>query len=178
MIPAGPVALARRILRPVLLLQDGLAWLGFRLAMLAVAYLTLTTAGEVVMRYAFRSPSGWAPDTSAVAFAFIAFLAAPELTRSSGHAAMTFVVQSAPPPVSRWMARAALAAGFGVCALIAWFGLIETRRQIAGGVMMIAVTPIPKWLVTGAIVYALASSALYFLRHLAASFRAPGTEPA
>ncbi|MFN3937707.1 MAG: TRAP transporter small permease [Gemmobacter sp.] len=167
---AGPVATARKFLTQLLRLHDGLTRATFWAAMAAVAYLTAATAIEVVLRYVFRSPSGWAPDTSAVAFAFIAFLAAPELTRSCGHASMNFVVERAPAWLSVWMVRLSLLAGAGVCALLTWFGAIETQRQVLRGVMMISVTPIPKWLVTGAIVYGLGSSALYFLRALAASF--------
>lgn len=171
--PGGPVATARAALGPVLRLQDGLSVLTFWIAMAAVAYLTAATAMEVVMRYVFRAPTGWATDTSAVAFAFIAFLAAPQLTRTSGHASMTFVVQYAPGSLALWMTRISMLLGFGVCALLSWFGFFETLRLISRGVTMIAVTPIPKALVIGTIVYGLASSSLYFLRHFMASFLPP-----
>lgn len=174
----GPVSLARTVLGPLLRLQDCLSLLTFWGAVLAVAYLTMATAIEVVMRYAFRAPTGWAPDTSAVAFAFIAFLAAPQLTRTSGHASMTFLLESAPNALGLWMTRLSLLIGFFVCGLLTWFGYFETLRLIRGGVTMIAVTPIPKALVVGIIVYGLASSALYFLRQLVASFLPPQTEAA
>lgn len=172
MTPNGPVALIRAVLAPVLRLQDGLSLLTFWVAMAAVTYLTAATAIEVVLRYAFRAPTGWAPDTSAVAFSFIAFLAAPQLTRMSGHAAMTFVVQSAPGWLALWMTRFSLLMSCAVCALLAWYGYFETLRLIRRGVTMIAVTPIPKALVVGAIVYGLAGSSLYFLRQFAGSFLA------
>ncbi|ODT66808.1 MAG: C4-dicarboxylate ABC transporter permease [Pelagibacterium sp. SCN 63-23] len=158
------------MLRVLARLHDGVTRLTFWGAAISVFYLTAITAYEVVSRYFFRAPSDWAPDTSAVAFAFIAFLAAPELTRHSGHAAMTFVVEGASPAVSRWMTRLGLSISAVVCLVLTWFGGIEAGRQIAGNVAMIAATPIPKWIVTGAIVYGLASSALYFIRHLLASF--------
>jgi TRAP-type C4-dicarboxylate transport system permease small subunit len=169
----GPVAFARAALGPFLRLQDGLSLLTFWIAMASVAYLTLATAVEVVLRYAFQAPTGWAPDTSAVAFSFIAFLAVPQLTRTSGHASMTFLVDSAPGALGLWMTRLSLAVAAAICALLAWFGWFETLRLIRGGVTMIAVTPIPKALVVGVIVYGLASASLYFLRLLAASFQAP-----
>lgn len=151
-------------------LHDGVTRLTFWVAMASVFYLTAVTAYEVITRYFFRAPSDWAPDTSAVAFAFIAFLAAPELTRNSGHAAMTFVVDSASPRVALWFRRLGLLLSALVCLVLAWFGGIEAMRQISGNVTMIAATPIPKWIVTGAIVYGLAGSALYFVRQLLASF--------
>lgn len=151
-------------------IHDGVTRLTFWLAMASVFYLTAVTAFEVVSRYFFRAPTDWAPDTSAVAFAFIAFLAAPELSRSTGHAAMTFVVETARPGISIWMQRFSLLLAVLVCAMLVWFGGIETSRQIANNISMIAATRIPKWIVTGVIVYGIASSGLYFLRHLLATF--------
>lgn len=154
----------------LLRLHDGLTRLTFWGATLCVAYLTLVTAWEVFGRYALDAPSDWAPDTAAVSFALASFLAVPMLTWKHGHAAMTFLVDAAPAPVTLWMRRLTLAVGVATCALCAWYGGIETLRQIDTGVMVVAVTPIPKWIVSGAIVYALGSASLYFLRHLAGTF--------
>lgn len=158
--------------RVVLRLHDGLTRLTFWAAAIAVAYLTLVTAWEVVARYALRMPTGWGSDTSAVAFAFITFLAAPMLTWKSGHAAMTFVVEQSPAALSLWMMRFCHLMGAGACGICAYFGAIETSRLYVRGVAMIAVTPIPKWIVTGVMVYGLVSMSLYFLRQLVASFTA------
>lgn len=154
----------------VLRLHDGLTRLTFWMATFAVAYLTFVTAWEVVARYALRAPTDWAPDTSAVSFAFITFLAVPMLTWKSGHAAMTFLVEQAPLALSAWMMRFCLLVGVAACGLCAYYGAIETARQVTRGVTMIAVTPIPKWIVTGTMVYGFTSMALYFLRQLAGSF--------
>lgn len=150
-------------------LHDGVTTLTFWAATAAVFYLTAVTALEVVSRYFFRAPTGWAPDTSAVAFAFIAFLAAPQLTRAQGHAAMTFVVEFAPRGVSLFMRRFSLLIAAVVCGFLAWFGGVESSRQIGQGVTMIAATPIPKYLVTVSITYGFASMAIYFVRQLAAT---------
>lgn len=160
------------MLRLALRLHDELTRLSFWAAGIAAAYLTFVTAWEVVARYVLRSPTGWAPDTSAVAFAFITFLAAPMLTSTSGHAAMTFIVEQSRPGVALWMTRFCQLTGVTACGLCTWFGAVETHRLFVQGVTMIAVTPIPKWLVVGAMVYAFSSMALYFLRHFAASFAA------
>lgn len=158
-------------MRWLLRLHDGLTRLTFWGAALCVAYLTLVTAWEVFGRYVLARPSDWAPDTAAIAFALASFLAVPMLTWKHGHASMTFLVDSAPAPITVWMRRLTLLVGAVVCALCAWYGAVEAWRQIQSGVMVVAVTPIPKWVVSGAIVYALASAALYFLRHLAATFK-------
>lgn len=58
----------------------------------------------------------------------------------------------------------------GACLLSAWFGYVELLRLIRRNVMMIAVTPIPKWWLMAAIVYCLLSMGIYFLRHLCGTF--------
>lgn len=155
--------------RHLLRFHDGLTRLTFWAAAFAVAYLTLVMAWEVVSRYALRAPTDWAPDTSAVSFALITFLAAPMLTWQSGHAAMTVIVERAPTKASVWMGRFSLLVGAVACGICAYFGAIESVRLYGQGVRMIAVTPIPKWIVTGVMVYALTSMAIYFLRHFAAT---------
>ena len=158
------------MLTAVLRLHDGLSRLTFWIAMAAVFYLTAVTSFEVVSRYVFTAPTDWAPDTSAIAFAYIAFLAVPELTRNHGHAAMTFVVDNARPALGIQLKRAALIIAFAACAICTWYGAFEAFRQISRGVTMIAVLPIPKGLVTVVIVYGLASMGLYFLRDFVATF--------
>ncbi|MFN0263193.1 TRAP transporter small permease [Tepidamorphus sp. 3E244] len=146
-------------------------------ATLAVAYLTLVTAWEVFGRYALQAPSDWAPDTASVSFAMITFLAAPTVTRNLDHARMSFVVDSLPAHVGVWTGRLVYLVAAATCLLCAWYGAHEAARQVSRGVKMIAVTPIPKWVVTIVIAYSLASMAAYFLRHLAATFTRP-TAPA
>ena len=152
-------------------LHDGLTRLTFWLAAAAVLYVTAATAWEVIGRYALATPSDWSPDTSAVAFAYITFLAAPMLTKQHGHAAMTFAAETAPRAVSLWLARFSHLVGVIACGLCAYVGAIEAGRQIERGVMVISVTPIPKWAISGVIVYCLGSMAIYFLRHLLSTFR-------
>lgn len=142
--------------------------------MLAVCYLTLATAWEVVGRYMLRAPSSWAPDTAAVSFALVTFLAAPRLTQQGGHAVMSAVVDAIPVGFERWVRRTTLVIGALVCGLCAWFGAVETLRLQQQGVSMIAATPIPKWWVMAAIVYGLASMSLHFMRHLLRSFADAG----
>lgn len=164
-------------MRTLLRLHDGLTDVGFWGAALAVAYLTLVTAWEVFGRYALNAPSDWAPDTAAVSFAMITFLAVPMVTRRARHARMGFIVDGLAPARALWANRATLLVGIGCCGLCAWYAGAETLRQVQQGVTIIAVTEIPKGVVTGTITYGLASTALYFLRHFAATFR-PAPESA
>lgn len=158
-------------------LHDGITHLSFWGAMLAVCYLTLVTAWEVIGRYVFKAPSGWAPDTAAVSFALVTFLSAPMLTWKGGHAAMTAVVNVLPAGGAKWLQRFTLLLAIVACGLCTWFGAIETVRLYERGVTMIAVTPIQKWWVMSAIVYGLGSITLYFIRHFLATFFATELPP-
>ena len=166
-------------MKQLLWLHDAATRITFWAAAIGVLYLTVVTAGEVFGRYALSNPTDWAPDTAAISFALITFLAVPYLTWKSGHAAMTFLVTSAPRSLSLWMRRLNFLLGAVVCGACAWIGGVETARQISSGVMVVSVTPIPKWVVFVPLTYALGSSALYFVRHFLEGFGAantPGTE--
>lgn len=153
--------------------HDLLTRLTFMIAMMAVAYLTLVLAWEVVARYALRQPSGWAPDTAALAFGLATFLAAPMLTKEGGHADMRLMVDTIPPAAAAWLRCGTMLLACVVCWLAAWFGYNELIRLYQRGVMVIAVTPIPKWWLMSAIVYSLVSMGLYFLRYCLTSLRLP-----
>lgn len=160
----------RSVIRLLVQAHDALTNFTFAIAIAAVAYLTLVLAYEVLARYGLKSPTGWAPDTSAFSFAAVTFLAAPKLAWKSGHANMDLLVKSLPPTPALWLRRATLLVSVIVCGLVVWFGMLELVRLYQRGVTMIAVTPIPKWWLMAAIVYALASMGLYYLRHLICSW--------
>lgn len=84
---------------------------------------------------------------------------------------MTFIVERSTPVIAAMLTRVSLALSIIVCGLLAWYGAVESVRQIAGNITMIAVLPIPKWIVTVSIVYGLTGMALYFLRSLVSTFR-------
>lgn len=159
-----------RIVQALASLHDGLTQCTFGVAVAATAYLTLVLAFEVVARYVLHRPTGWAPDTSALAFAAITFLAAPKLAWKGGHADMNLVVKALPVAASTWLRRVTLLVAVLVCGVAAWFGGLELLRLYKRGVTMIAVTPIPKWWLMAAIVYSVASMGIYFLRHFFASW--------
>ncbi len=159
-------------------LHDLITRFTFGIAAVAAAYLTLSLAWEVVGRYALGSPTGWIPDTAAVSFALVTFMAAPMLAWKNGHVSMDIVVKRLPAGASAWVSRAALLVAAGACLLCAWFGYVELLRLVKRNVMMITVTPIPKWWLMTVIVYCLLSMGLYFLRHFFVTFRSASEDPA
>lgn len=150
----------------------------FGIAIVAAAYLTLSLAWEVVARYALASPTGWIPDTASISFALVTFMGAPMLAWKHGHVSMDIVVKRLPERASAWVQRFALLVSAAACLLCAWFGYVELLRLVKRNVMMIAVTPIPKWWLMAAIVYCLLSMGIYFLRHFFVTFRPAGESAA
>jgi C4-dicarboxylate transporter DctQ subunit len=150
--------------------HDAITRFTFGVAMVASAYLTLALSWEVITRYVLRAPTGWVPDTAAVSFALITFMGAPMLAWKHGHVNMDIVVRRMPASAGIWVQRFVYVVAAGACLLCAWFGYVELLRLFKRNVMMIAVTPIPKWWLMAAIVYCLLSMGIYFLRHLGATF--------
>lgn len=150
-------------------LHDGLTRATFLLACLGTAYLTAVTALEVLQRYFLRSPSAWTADTAALAFAAIVFLAMPQVTRARGHVSMTFLLDTLGPAARRAAEAAIGLVAAAICLLCGLRGLQDLLRHADQGVMIIAVTPIPRWWVTAAIAYGLLSMGTHFLRQGLAS---------
>jgi C4-dicarboxylate transporter, DctQ subunit len=163
------IPLLSLVVRAITRAHDSLTQLSFWGAMLAVVYLTVVTGWEVISRYVLGSPASWTSDTAAVSFALVTFFTAPMLTWKMGHASMSAVVDVLPTGAARWMHRFTMLLGAVACALVAWYAGNESMRLYSRGVMMIAATPIPKWLVMMALTYGLASMTIYFVRHLFAS---------
>ena len=147
-------------------LHDGLTVAGFALAAALIGAIAAAFCYEVVARYFFDAPTTWSHDFAAYALAAVIFLSVPAMTRRGTHLSVTYLVEALPAGARRALAAAVPAAAALVCLLAAWIGAAETWRQYAQGVETISANPIPKWWVSIFIPYGLASSALYFLRHL------------
>lgn len=152
------------LLGPVCRLHDGLTRATFLLACAAAAYLTAVTALEVLQRYFLRNPTAWTADTAALAFAAVTFLAMPQVTRAGGHVSMSFLLDRAGPRLRRAAESVIGLLAASICLLCGLRGVQDMLRQAEQGVMLISVTPIPRWWVTAAIAYGLLSMGLHFLR--------------
>lgn len=171
---SGPGRRQGGVINAILQVHDAVTRALFGVSMVAAAYLTLVLAWEVIARYWFQMPGSWAPDTAAFSFALTTLLATPMLAWKHGHANMNMVVNALPAAASAWLQRFTMLLACAVCLTATWFGWIELLRLHKRGVMMILVTPIPKWWLMAAIVYALGSSGIYYFRHFLCSFlRAP-----
>jgi C4-dicarboxylate transporter DctQ subunit len=141
------------------------------LAMAALAAIFLAYIVEVVLRYAFDSPTRWSAEFVSYFLLLATFAALPRLTRDGGHVAVTVVLERLPASVQRSAAIVIACLGALICFSLAWIAAEETLRQIDRGVRMMAAVPIPKALVSGWMVWGLGLAAVQFLRLAMADMR-------
>ena len=157
-------------------LHDRLTEVGFALAALFVAVMTVSFWYEVVARYFFGAPTSWAYAVASYALCPLIFLSLPAMTRRSAHISMTYLVDRLPAHRAALLARVLLLLAALVCLICAWVGAAESWRQYVQGVETISGFPVPKWWVSAFIPYGMLSSSLYFLRQCTGDRPAVQTE--
>ncbi len=145
-------------------LHDVLTRAGFAVGCAALAVIFAAYNVEVVLRYVFNAPTTWSADLVNYALCLSIFLVFPDVTRRSGHVAITSLIERLSAPrlrlVSRWIAGA----GALMCATTAVIFAGEGLTQGAQGIETVAAFAIPKWWLTAVIAYGFANSALHLAR--------------
>ena len=153
----GRTSLAIAVLDRV---TDASMWL----AMAALAAIFLAYNVEVVLRYAFNSPTRWSAEFVSYFLLIATFAALPRLTRDGGHVAVTVLLEKLPAAVQARAAVAISLLGAAICCALAWIAAEETMRQISRGVRMMAAVPVPKAAVSGWMVWGFALAGVQFAR--------------
>jgi len=117
------------------------------LAGLVIAGMMLTTVYDVVMRYAFASPTEWALTLNSIAVLAATFLAVPHLMAVNGHIDMDLLYRRFGPTaraVADMVTRLA-ALSFGAC--MAWLGYRAAVTAYVGGLLTSGNFAVPFWTV-------------------------------
>lgn len=141
-------------------ITDASLWL----AMAAIAAIFLAYNTEVVLRYAFNSPTRWSAEFVSYFLLIASFAALPRLTRDGGNVAVTVLLERLPAQVQHSCGVGISLLGAMICCALAWIAAEETLRQISRDVRMMAAVPVPKAAVSGWMVWGLGLAALQFLR--------------
>jgi TRAP-type C4-dicarboxylate transport system permease small subunit len=141
-------------------ITDASLWL----AMAALAAIFLAYNIEVVLRYAFNSPTRWLAEFVSYFLLVASFAALPRLTRDGGHVAVTVLLERLPATLQHACGVGISLLGAVICCALAWIAAEETLRQVARDVRMMAAVPVPKAAVSGWTVWGLGLAALQFLR--------------
>lgn len=139
---------------------DASLWLG----MGALASIFLAYNLEVVLRYAFASPTRWSAEFVSYFLLIATFASLPRLTRDGGHVAVTVLIEKLSLRAQSVVAVAITLLGAVICTTLAWIAAEETLRQIDRGVRMMAAVPVPKAAISCWMVWGLGVAALQFLR--------------
>ena len=131
---------------------------GISLGMIVVCY-----CYEVAARYFFNSPTEWAHDTASYLLCAMIFLAIPEITRTSGHIAITILLDFLGHGWRNLVDRLTQLVSFAACGLACYISLTQNIKQFERGIQTLGTIPVPKWWISGFISIGLGLSALLFL---------------
>jgi TRAP-type transport system small permease protein len=158
-----------------------LQWLGDALSRVSealVALLALLFAAEVVMRYGFNRPTGFADQVGALMMPAITFLALARTLREGHHVRVDLFIQNLPPRLAVPLARATDAIVLAIAALMTWY----TARLTYGSYvdherLMVGVWDVPLYLPQAVLPLGLALLTLQILLSMA-SVKPPERAPA
>jgi TRAP-type C4-dicarboxylate transport system permease small subunit len=136
--------------------------LSFALASIALAAILVAYVIEVIARYGFGRPTLWSVDLVSYALCATIFLAMPEITRTSGHVAITSMIEKLSGRNQTRLARLIALIGALLCGLVAYIAVLSAFSQAQSGIETVAAFAIPKWWLTGLVAYGFALSALAF----------------
>lgn len=115
---------------------------------LCLAFMTVVTFAQVVMRYGFGSGFVWHLEATTYAFAWLVLVGMSYCVRTNAHIAVDLVTSRLGPRAARAFGAAALALGVGYCALMAYGSAVFVDRLVALGNDARDI-PLPRWLLTG-----------------------------
>lgn len=145
-------------------LHDGLTRLTFALAVACLGFIIVSFCFEVFARYVLNAPTTWANAVASYLLCIMIFAALPEMTRTSAHVAITFLIDGLPAGFAHAMRTAIALSGLIACLLAAWITGADVLAQWLGDIWTIQSFPVPKWLISIFLPYGFVSAGLYFLR--------------
>ncbi len=126
---------------------------------LAMAFMTLLTFLQVVLRYMFGTGLVWSLEATTYAFAWLVLLGMSYGARTKAHIAVDLLTSRLPPRAARAAALVALLCGLAYCALMAYGSVSFVDQLLTLGTHARDI-PLPRWLLTGVMPIAFALLAL------------------
>jgi TRAP-type C4-dicarboxylate transport system permease small subunit len=90
----------------------------------------------------------------------------PELSRQRVHIFISIVLDIMPVRYATFFQHAAYVVAAIACIMAAWFCSTATMQQFLGNIQTVNEWRIDKWMLSIAIPYGLASTAIYYIRHV------------
>jgi C4-dicarboxylate transporter DctQ subunit len=114
----------------------------------ALAFMTVLTVVQVVLRYVFSTGLVWSLEATTYAFAWLVLIGMSYGVRTGSHIAVDLVTSRLGPRGARVFAVVALAAGLAYCALMSYGSAAFVGRLMTLGTEARDI-PLPRWLLTG-----------------------------
>jgi C4-dicarboxylate transporter DctQ subunit len=114
----------------------------------ALAFMTVVTVVQVVLRYGFAAGLVWSLEATTYAFAWLVLVGMSYGVRTGAHIAVDLVTSRLGPRGARAFAAVALAAGLAYCVLMFYGSALFVGRLMALGTEARDI-PLPRWLLTG-----------------------------
>ena len=146
--------------------HDQLTVVGYYLGCAALAIIFGAYIIEVFGRYFFNAPQWWASEAVSYSLCAGTFLMMPYVTWKKGHVAVALIFDMLPENGARVALWLTYLLGTLACGFAAWITMEETIRQYVNNVHLMAVKPVPKYLVSVFIPFGFASSTIHFFRLL------------
>ncbi|HEY8520181.1 MAG TPA: TRAP transporter small permease [Gammaproteobacteria bacterium] len=113
-----------------------------------LAFMTLVTFVQVVLRYAFGTGFVWSLEATTYAFAWMILIGMSYCVRTNAHIAVELVTERLPATAARVVGFAALAASLAYCAFMVYGSAVFVGRLVALGNYARDI-PLPRWVLTG-----------------------------
>jgi C4-dicarboxylate transporter DctQ subunit len=144
---------------------------------LALAFMTIATFVQVVLRYLFGTGLVWALEATVYTFAWLVLIGMSYGIRTQAHIVVDLVTSRLSRRAARAVAFGALAASLGYCVLMVVGSAAFVERSFALGNYARDI-PLPRWLLTGVMPFAFALLAVRLLQaawgtHVAARDKEP-----
>jgi C4-dicarboxylate transporter DctQ subunit len=114
----------------------------------ALAFMTLLTFVQVVLRYGFGTGFVWSLEATTYAFAWLVLIGMSYGVRTEAHIAVDLVTSRLNPSAARVFAFVALICGLAYCALMIYGSSQFVERLMALGTDARDI-PLPRWVLTG-----------------------------
>jgi C4-dicarboxylate transporter DctQ subunit len=146
--------------------HDSITVFGYYFSCLALAVIFSSYIVEVFGRYFFNAPQWWASEAVSYSLCAGAFMMMPYVTWKKGHVAVALIFDVLPKRLVRPAVWITYLMGALACGFAAWITFDETLRQYYNDVHIMAVKPVPKYLISIVLPFGFASSTIHFIRML------------
>lgn len=119
----------------------------------ALAFMTIMTFVQVVLRYVFGTGLVWSLEATTYTFAWLVLLGMSYGVRTQAHIAVDIVTSRLGPRAARFVAAAALVCALGYCALMLYGSAVFVYRLYGLGNYARDI-PLPRWMLAGIMPFA------------------------